>query len=311
MTMRMGSLILLCITFTILYSTIIATPVLIGAQVQSPANVTSTHKIGVKIISPSANITVPSGPLTIYGISSDTPQTNCKVYVDWNDLKPMQNVTAKGPGGANDYSNWTYSYTDKYHVIAPGINELTSKITCFDNPSNVTSKYYSVNITGLKNNTISPTLPSSGNISFGFHSATYLPQYGGLYHNIFQPIVNNVTAGRGSPNSNSPDHNNNDRFKGDADDNNGGTSDNNEISHDAKSQTNNHPDEKHDSDKSSSSSSGDSNNKHSNDGSKHEGNKEHKDSHGKKHDNNESKEKDNGKHNSSQLKQIKAHKQKH
>ena len=23
------------------------------------------------------------------------------VSVDWNDLKPMQNVTAKGPGGTN------------------------------------------------------------------------------------------------------------------------------------------------------------------------------------------------------------------
>ena len=54
-----------------------------------------TDKIGVKIMSPAGNVTVPSGPLTIYGISSDTSKTNCRVYVDWNDLKPMQNVTAK------------------------------------------------------------------------------------------------------------------------------------------------------------------------------------------------------------------------
>ena len=48
---------------------------------------------------------------------------NCMVSADWNDLKPMQNVTAKGLGGANDYSNETY------HNITSGINELTSKIT--------------------------------------------------------------------------------------------------------------------------------------------------------------------------------------
>lgn len=306
--MRIETVILVCITYTILFSTMMATPVLIGAQVQSHANVTSTHKIGVKIISPSANVTVPSGPLTIYGISSDTPQASCKVYVDWNDLKPMQNVTAKGPGGANDYSNWTYTYTDKYHVIAPGINELTSKITCFDNPSNVTSKYYSVNITGLKNNTISPTLPSGGNISFGFHSAAYLPQYDGLYHNVFQPIVNNATAERDSPNSNSPEHNNNDESKLHGDDN---SNDNNENNHDAKIQTSNQPDVQDDGDKSSGSSSGDSGNNHSNDGSHHQGDKEHSDTHAKKHDNNVNKEKGNGKHNGPHTKQMKAHKQKH
>ena len=61
--------------------------------------------MGVKIISPPNNITVPAGQLIINGISSDTPITNCMVSADWNDLKPMQNVTAKGPGGTNDYSN--------------------------------------------------------------------------------------------------------------------------------------------------------------------------------------------------------------
>ena len=141
-------------------------------------------------MSPSGSVTVPSGPLTIYGISSDTSKTNCRVYVDWNDLKPMKNVTAKGLSGENDYSNWTYTYTEKYHTIAPGINELTSKITCFDNPNNITSKYYSINITGLKNNTVSPTLPSSSsNITFGYHNLGYLPQYDGFYHDIFQPII--------------------------------------------------------------------------------------------------------------------------
>ena len=70
------------------------------------------------------------------------------MFADWNDLKPMQNVTAKGPGGANDYSNWTYTYNKTYHNIMAGINELTSKITCYDDPGNITKKYYSVNVTG-------------------------------------------------------------------------------------------------------------------------------------------------------------------
>ena len=114
----------------------------------SNANVTGPHKPGVKIISPSKNATLPVGELKISGISSDTAIMNCIVSTDWNDLKPMQNVTAKGPGGADDYSNWTYTYNESYHNITAGINELTSKITCYDDPGNITKKYYSVNVTG-------------------------------------------------------------------------------------------------------------------------------------------------------------------
>jgi hypothetical protein len=127
---------------------IAATASLVGAQNQSSSNTTVAHKIGVKIISPPKNATVPAGQLIIKGISSDTPVTNCMVSADWNDLKPMQNVTANGPGGVDDYSNWTYIYNGSYHNITTGINELTSKIACYDNPNNITSKYYSVNVTG-------------------------------------------------------------------------------------------------------------------------------------------------------------------
>jgi hypothetical protein len=150
----MRSFIACAFVITLLSSclTIIAVPTLVEAQSQSQsssnANVTGPHKMGVKIVSPSKNSTVPVGQLIINGISTDTPKMNCKVFVDWNDLKPMQNVTAKGPGGTNDYSNWTYTYNETYHNITAGINELTSKITCYDNPSNITSKYYSVNVTG-------------------------------------------------------------------------------------------------------------------------------------------------------------------
>ena len=142
----MRSFITYAFIFTLLSSflTIIDVPTLVIAQNQSQtssnANVTAPHKLGVKITSPSKNATVPVGQLIISGISSDTPITNCMVSADWNDLKPMQNVTAKGPGGDNDYSNWTYTYNQSYHNITTGINELTSKITCYDNPGNITKK---------------------------------------------------------------------------------------------------------------------------------------------------------------------------
>ena len=95
------------------FLSITATVSLSAAQNQSSSNTTVAHKIGVKIIFPLKNTTVPAGQLIIHGISSDTPKTNCKVFVDWNDVKPMQNVTANGPGGINDYSNWTFVYTEK------------------------------------------------------------------------------------------------------------------------------------------------------------------------------------------------------
>ena len=129
---------------------VIAAPVWSEHKTKSQVytNVTVPTKMGVKIISPSKNTTVPTGQLIIHGISSDSPKINCRVFADWNDLKPMQNVTANGPAGPNDYSNWTFTYNESYHNITAGINELTSKITCYDNPSNITSKYYSVNVTG-------------------------------------------------------------------------------------------------------------------------------------------------------------------
>ena len=93
------------ITLLSYFLTIIDVPTLVGAQNQSQmsnnSSVTGLHKLGVKITSPSKNATVPAGQLIISGISSDTAITNCMVSADWNDLKPMQNVTAKGLSGAS------------------------------------------------------------------------------------------------------------------------------------------------------------------------------------------------------------------
>ena len=130
------------------------------------AQIPTMTGVGVKINTPSDSVSVPVGDLTINGASSDNNTTNCQVYADWNDLKPMQIVTANGPKGDADYSKWSYTYNGNYHDIVEGSNELTSKITCHDQDQNATSKSYSINVTGTKagseivNNTGNPSTVS-------------------------------------------------------------------------------------------------------------------------------------------------------
>jgi hypothetical protein len=112
------------------------------------AQLPSATGIGVIINTPADSDKLPTGDLTIYGTSSDSNTTNCQVFADWNDLKPMQSVTPNGPKGNSDYSKWSFTYTDSYHGIVEGPNELTSKITCFEQGQNASSKSYSINVTG-------------------------------------------------------------------------------------------------------------------------------------------------------------------
>ncbi len=154
-------------------------------------NMTSpVDKIGVKVTFPKANTTVPVGTLVVNGTSTDTSMTDCRVYVDWNDLKPMQNVTATGPKGTNDYSEWSFKYTQDYHLITEGPNELTSKIVCLNGSTgNSTTKFNSINVTGIKtNNSITPSkIPAYSNETNDSKSGSYqsvnlhgvLPQYNG------------------------------------------------------------------------------------------------------------------------------------
>ena len=121
-------------------------------MMQRPSNAVS-----VKITSPTTGQKVPVGELKVSGTSTDNSTTNCQVYVDVNDIKPMQNTIAVGPTGQNDYSNWTFTYTNKYHLISEEVNELTSKLSCINNPANIT-KYYSVNVTG-----VAPSLAAANN----------------------------------------------------------------------------------------------------------------------------------------------------
>src|SRR5215213_11018449 len=119
--------------------------------------------IGIKITSPSTGQETPVGELSIMGTSTDNPTTDCTVYADWNNLKPFQKAIATGPGGVNDYSTWNYTYTNNYHLITNGTNELTSKLSCISSPTNLT-KFYSVNLIGIATMTNNKTNATSAEV---------------------------------------------------------------------------------------------------------------------------------------------------
>ncbi len=158
-------IIIFCGTFSSYYSTESLTAI---AQIHSnstqqlPAQ-QLTENMGVKISSPLSGQKVPVGELNISGTSTDNSAKDCSVFVDVNDIKPLQKTDAVGSGGQNDYSNWSFTYTENYHLITEGPNELTAKLSCnenlentngsssipISNTSNGKSKWYSVNVTGI------------------------------------------------------------------------------------------------------------------------------------------------------------------
>ena len=132
-------------------------------KIQAPTATTKLHAI--KITSPIKGQQLPIGnSLIVTGASSDNAISNCQVSVIANGIKPYQPATASGPGGANDYSKWSFTLAPKYIAIKDGQNKITSKITCCDNPT--VGSYYSVNVTGLSavkqaaTSTLSSTPPS-------------------------------------------------------------------------------------------------------------------------------------------------------
>lgn len=132
--------------FAITYIIFSIMPFLTNTYAQTP------DLVGVRITSHTTGQQVPVGQLTISGTSTDNPTTDCQVSVDVNDVKPLQNATATGPGGVNDYSTWQFTYTEDYQLIQEGVNELTSKLSCVDesNPSTANLvKWDSINVTGI------------------------------------------------------------------------------------------------------------------------------------------------------------------
>jgi hypothetical protein len=110
----------------------------------------------IQITSPEDGQQVPPGELTIQGISSDDEEMDCQVYADVNDITPLQNVTAAGDSREeNDFSKWTFTYTQDYQLIKQGENELTAKISCTSAgpgtapPSSPLSEWHTVNVTGV------------------------------------------------------------------------------------------------------------------------------------------------------------------
>src|SRR5918994_1191680 len=165
----------------------------INSQVET---IPSLMNMSVKITSPSEGKQIPSGELTISGISSDSQDKNCIVFVDWNDLKPFQKVRAAGPGGIDDFSEWIFTYDSSYHEIIAGNNELTSKITCLDGIKSLT-KWNSINVTGYsKNSSLSPVIQknttSLASTSKQLPSQTILP--GSKHNNTIIPIEQNTTS---------------------------------------------------------------------------------------------------------------------
>jgi hypothetical protein len=114
----------------------------------SSSSSSQQHVSKIKITSPTRGQQVPAGKdLTVSGTSMDNATANCQVSVIVNNIKPYQNATAAGTGGAADYSKWNFDITSKYTTIKPGQNRITSKYECASNP---TSKgFSSVNVTGV------------------------------------------------------------------------------------------------------------------------------------------------------------------
>ena len=120
----------------------------------------SDSTLGLKIITPPNDKSVPVGSLTIMGTSTDDENSNCTVFVDWNNQKPFQKAIATGPYGEGDYSSWTYTYSPSYHNIINGTNNLTSKLECQKN-SVITSKWNSINVTGIQSESFRKSNPTS------------------------------------------------------------------------------------------------------------------------------------------------------
>jgi hypothetical protein len=110
------------------------------------------NKLGVKIISPTKGQQVQAGSnnLVFSGTSTDDKNSDCKVGVIFNYIKPYQQAVPIGHNGTNDYSTWVYTLKPNYTVVKEGVNKVTAKLTCTNNSTTLT-KFYSVNFTGVSN----------------------------------------------------------------------------------------------------------------------------------------------------------------
>jgi hypothetical protein len=161
--LALGLFSLMGMTFCFTYYLITNNNAIAYAQTLTTSPPSDTGLPTIQIVSPHDGQLVPPGELTIQGISSDNEGTDCQVYADVNDITPMLRVTAAGDSGeALDFSKWTFTYTQDYQLIKEGENELTAKISCFDdgaldlNPfptgtaasDSPLSEWHTINVTG-------------------------------------------------------------------------------------------------------------------------------------------------------------------
>jgi hypothetical protein len=145
-----GKVALLC-AFGILVFTLWNNVATYAQNTSTAGNSTTTtsqqHVPKIKITSPTRGQQLPVGKdLTVSGTSMDNATSNCQVAVIVNNVKPYQNATAAGTGGAADYSKWNFALTSKYTTIKPGENRITSRYECVNDPAS--KGFSSVNVTG-------------------------------------------------------------------------------------------------------------------------------------------------------------------
>jgi hypothetical protein len=70
----------------------------------------------VKITSHVQGQLVPTGMLSIMGVSADNSSSVCDVYIILNEIRPYQRVYPTGSSvtGNNNYSTWNYTFTPEY-----------------------------------------------------------------------------------------------------------------------------------------------------------------------------------------------------
>jgi hypothetical protein len=124
----------------------------------SPAVPQSTLPDGaVTITSPEDGQRVPVGQdLEVRGTSMANAASDCKITVNLNRVKPYQQALADGPGGANDYSQWSFTITSKYAPIQEGQNRIAAKISCGDDPN--AKQFAHVNVTGVATSSLSSSV---------------------------------------------------------------------------------------------------------------------------------------------------------
>jgi len=144
--------------FVIGFSVITSLVVSVTAQpvpvIGTTTGTTSSIK-AVNITSPTKGQQVPLGKdLTILGTSIGNASTsNCQVIVGLNGIRPYPSATGTGPGGAKDYSKWSFTLTPKYATLQPGPNnKITARYKCSGSSSNNNPNLIlisSVNVNGV------------------------------------------------------------------------------------------------------------------------------------------------------------------